>query len=151
MAYTTAAQVSNGMKITIINLQKKVPIYPQKIKKPILKALKEEGEKEEGEITVCFTNDALIRKLNARYLRKNKPTDVLAFDITNPKDKGQLSADIVISSDTAIRNARVFKTTPFYELSLYSIHGLLHLLGYNDHSRKDKKIMRGKELKYVHT
>ena len=144
-------KVFNGVEITVIDLQKKIPVYPQKIRKLILETLKKEGLKKRGEITVCFTNDALIRKLNARYLRKNKPTDVLAFDITNSKDKRQLSADIVISSDTAIRNARIFKTTPFYELSLYSIHGLLHLLGYDDHSRKNKKIMRGKELKYVHT
>jgi len=121
------------------------------IKKLISKALKEEGVEKEGEITICFANDTLIRKLNARYLKKNKPTDVLTFDLTNFQDKRQLFADIIISTDTAIRNARVFKTAPLYELSLYSIHGLLHLLGYDDHSEESRKIMRGKELKYVHT
>jgi probable rRNA maturation factor len=71
--------------------------------------------------------------------------------MANPKEQGSLSADIIVSTDTALRNAKIFKTTPSYELSLYSIHGLLHLLGYDDHSLKDRKIIREKELEYVHT
>ncbi|MFA5177849.1 MAG: rRNA maturation RNAse YbeY, partial [Candidatus Omnitrophota bacterium] len=65
------------MKITIKNLQKKVPIYPARIKKSILRALKDEGLKKQGEITVSFVSDKLIAKLNFKYLKKKKPTDVL--------------------------------------------------------------------------
>lgn len=141
----------NRVKITIINLQEKIPVYPQRIKKSILKTIKGEGIKKEGEITICFVTDAVIRKLNFRYAKKNKPTDVLAFDLTHPENKGKLSADIIVSSDTAIRNAKIFKTSASYELNLYSIHGLLHLLDYDDRLKRDKKVMREKEAKYVHT
>ena len=139
------------VRITIKNLQKKVFIQPQKIKKIINNVLKKERAKDRGEINICFINDALIRKLNKKYLKQDSFTDVLAFNIGNPEEKGGLYADILISADTALRNAKIFKTTPSYELKLYSIHGLLHLLGYDDHSLKDQKIIREKELEYVHS
>jgi len=63
----------------------------------------------------------------------------------------QASADIVISTDTAVRNARIFKTNRFYELHLYLVHGLLHLLGYDDSNRKQIQLMRRKEREYVNT
>ena len=122
------------VRITIRNLQKKVFVYPQKIKEIINRILKEEKIKGKGEITICFINDTLIRKLNKKYLKKDSPTDVLAFNIADPKERGGLYADILISTDTALRNAKTFNTTPLYELKLYSIHGLLHLLGY-DHEK----------------
>lgn len=138
------------VRITILDLQKKILINPGRIKRIVNNVLKLEKAKSKGELTISFTTDALIQKLNKKYLKKNAPTDVLAFDITTPKEKKELIADIVVSTDTALRNAKVFNTTPFYELNLYSIHGLLHLLGYDDHSSKNRKLMRKKELKYVH-
>jgi probable rRNA maturation factor len=138
------------LKITIKNLQKKVPVYPARIKKSILRAIKQEGLKKQGEITVSFVNDRLISKLNQRYLKKKYPTDVLAFNMAeSPKSKNML-ADIIVSADTALRNARIYGTSAPYELSLYSIHGLLHLLGYNDQAPKERLLMRKKELKYAH-
>lgn len=139
------------VRITIQNLQKKVFVNPQKIKKIISKVLKKESVKSKGEVTISFINDVLIHRLNKKYLKKNFSTDVLTFDIANPKEKGKLYADILISAETALRNAKIFKTTTAYELSLYSIHGMLHLLGYDDHSLKNQKVMRKKELEYVHT
>lgn len=136
-------------KITIKNLQKKIPIYPIRIKKSILKALKQEGQISKGQLSVSFVTDSLIRKLNSKYSKKNIPTDVLAFDMNIDKKKKELFGDIVISVDTAIRNAKVFKSTPAYELNLYAVHGVLHLLGYGDHSPKERIIMRKKEFKYV--
>ena len=58
-------------------------------------------------------------------------------------------ADIMISTDQAILQARSFKTTPGYELLLYVAHGLLHILGFNDHSPEQIKLMRKKESEYV--
>ena len=133
------------MKISIKNLQKNIPIDPGSIKKAVLKTWSLEGIKKSGEITFCFVNDKQIKELNLRYLGKNNPTDVLAFDITErPKDRNRILADIVISTDRAIDNAREFKTAPLYELYLYVIHGLLHILGYDDKNRKLRKVMEEK-------
>ena len=138
------------VRVTVKNLQKKVSLRPREIKKIISKVLQSEKKGIKGEINVSFVNDPLIRKLNKKYLKKDSPTDVLAFNIGDIKEETKLYADILISADTALRNAKIFKTTPDYELKLYSVHGILHLLGYDDHSLKDKKIIRKKELKYVH-
>jgi len=134
------------LKITIINLQKKIPIYPARIKKSILKALKNEGVKG-TEITVSFVTDRAISRLNLKYLGKNNPTDVLAFNLAD--DQKSITGDIIISAETAQRNSRIYKTSSQYELNLYSVHGCLHLLGYDDNNPKNTKIMRRKEILYA--
>lgn len=137
------------MKIIIKNFQKKIPINPARIKKKILKVFSEEALKKSCEITICFVNDKKIRELNLKYLAKNEATDVLAFDITDKKDKDKMFADIVISTDTALRNAGIYKTTALDEVNLYLVHGALHLLGYDDRSLRDRQLMRKKEKIYV--
>ena len=130
------------MKIIIKNLQKKIPINPKRIKKAALKTLFSEGLKKSGEITICFVNDKEIKELNLFYLGQNKPTDVIAFVIL--ANRKEILADIAISTDTAARNAKIFKTTPLYEIHLYVIHGILHILGYADKTTPQRRIMQGK-------
>lgn len=132
------------MKVIIKNLQKRIPISPIRVKETVLRALELKGAKIPGEITICFVSDKAIREFNLLYLAKDSPTDVIAFDNSNKKN--EILADILVSADTAVRNAGIFKTTPLYELYLYVVHGVLHLLGYNDTTLKQKKIMREKEL-----
>ena len=136
------------MEITIRNLQKKIPIHPLRIKKSILKALKKEGVSK-GEITVSFVNDKAISRLNSRYLKENKPTDVLSFDLAANSKEKIIVGDIIVSADTARSNSRIYKTSLNYELNLYALHGCLHLLGYDDNNPENRKIMRKKESLYV--
>jgi len=135
-------------KIIIKNLQKKISISPRIIRKAILNALAKEGVKKSGEITVCFVTDLLIKKLNLKFLRHSGPTDVISFDISN--DPKKFMADIAVSTDTAIRNAKIYSTTPGQEALLYAIHGTLHLIGYDDSNPAQRSIMRKKELLYGH-
>ncbi|MCX5705234.1 MAG: rRNA maturation RNase YbeY [Candidatus Omnitrophica bacterium] len=134
--------------IIIKNLQKKISISPIRIKKAILNAILKEGVKKSGEITVCFVTDAQIKKLNVKFLKHNRPTDVISFDISN--DPNKFIADIAVSTDTAIRNSKAYHTTPRQELLLYAIHGILHLIGYNDSTAPQRAIMRRKESLYGH-
>lgn len=138
------------MKIAIKNFQKKIPVHPKKIKELILGVLSQEDRKNSGQITVCFVGDKKMKVLNLKYLHKNAPTDVLSFDLSAPEKQGALCADIVVSTDTAAQNAKKFKTTTSYELRLYVIHGLLHLLGYDDRTPREQILMRKKESRYVH-
>jgi probable rRNA maturation factor len=135
-------QISNGVKVIIKNLQKKIPIYPKRIKKAVLDTFASEGIKKLGEITVCFTTDNQIRELNLLYLGEYAATDVISFSLVNTKK--ELTADIAVSGESAIRNARIFKTTPAGELYLYVVHGVLHLLGYDDNTQRNRKIMQEK-------
>ncbi len=135
------------MKITIKNLQNKLPLGQTKIKNLIRRILKGENITASGWINICFVDNALIKKFNSKFLKSRSSTDVLAFNLGN-KRKIML-ADIMISTDQAILQARSFKTTPGYELLLYVAHGLLHILGFNDHSPEQIKLMRKKESEYV--
>ncbi len=134
-------------KVTVIkNLQKKIPISPKRIKKAVLKIFSLVGRNSlRSRITICFVDDKTIKKLNWKYLRKNSPTDVLAFENSDKKNPSYISADIVISTDTASHNAGIFKTTPVYELFLYITHGILHLLGYDDKTKKQRERMHKQE------
>jgi len=136
------------VKIIIKNLQKKLPVSPTRIKKAALNLLSRSGKyscriKKPGEITICLVSDTRIRELNLLYLGDGRATDVIAFDTS--ADKQELVADIAISTDAAMRNARAFKTTPASEVYRYVIHGLLHILGYDDNNKRNQAIMRKKE------
>jgi len=86
-----------------------------------------------GEVALVLTNDAPVRRLNARYRHKDKPTDVLSF----PGPGGEAGlGDIVISLDSAARNAPRFGRTLGEELQVLTLHGFLHVLGY-DHETDD--------------
>ncbi|MBI5145251.1 MAG: rRNA maturation RNase YbeY [Candidatus Omnitrophica bacterium] len=136
-------KMKGGVKIIIKNLQKKIHLNPKRIKVAVLKLLSLEGRKKSGEITICFFNDRQIREFNLFYRGRDVATDVIAFD--NSVHKKEISGDIAVSCETAIRNARIFKTTPLSEIYLYVIHGLLHIIGYNDNNKKNRLIMQKKE------
>ena len=107
-----------------------------------------------GEVALVLTTDAPVRRLNARYRHKDKPTDVLSF----PGPGGEAGlGDIVISLDTAARNAPRFGRTLGQELQVLTLHGFLHVLGY-DHETDDgtmdrlerrlrRKLMGGRETR----
>jgi probable rRNA maturation factor len=137
------------VKITLQNQQSKVSLQTKKIKKLILKVLKGERIKESGWINVCFVNNSQIRKFNAKFLKVKGVTDVLAFNLSDENKKNFILADIMVSAQEALIQARNLKTTLYYELSLYVVHGLLHILGYGDHTAVQIKLMRKKESQYV--
>jgi probable rRNA maturation factor len=85
-----------------------------------------------GEVGVALVTDARIRRLNARYRRKDAATDVLSF----PAD-GTLG-DIVIATGVARRQARQAGHSYATELRVLALHGLLHLLGYDHDDPQDR-------------
>ena len=122
-----------------------------RVKKLVLKILKGEGFNKGGYINICFMDNNLIKKLNTRFLAAHKATDVIAFNLSDKKTKSFILADIAISTESAIDNAGNFKTTPEDELMLYVAHGILHILGFNDHTRAQTLLMRNKERTYVNS
>lgn len=81
-----------------------------------------------GELALVLTGDRAIRRLNARYRKKDKATDVLSF----PGEGGELGlGDVVISVESAARNARSLGRSLARELDVLALHGLLHALGHD--------------------
>jgi probable rRNA maturation factor len=100
-----------------------------------------ELELEHAELSVFLTDDRRIHELNRRYREKDKPTDVLAFELDrsgSSEDGAQCLGDVVISLDTASRQAKSKRLPLLHEVRLLLAHGLLHLLGF-DHARPAQK------------
>ena len=145
-------------EIAIKNLQKKVPLKASLLTRAAKTTLRRERVTRAA-LSLVFVTDARMTALNRRYLKRNHSTDVLAFDLSGgpagqPRTRTQkhIVGEIVISTHTAASNARRFKTSVHRELALYVIHGVLHLLGYDDHARRDVTRIRKKEeelLKHI--
>jgi probable rRNA maturation factor len=98
-------------------------------------------------ISLVVVDDPTIHDLNRRYLDHDYPTDVLSFPL---EDRGDyLEGEVVASADTAAREALNQGCTAADELTLYIIHGLLHLVGYRDKSAEEASRMRAAEKHYL--
>jgi probable rRNA maturation factor len=88
-------------------------------------------------------DDATIRPINARHLGHDYATDVLSFLLERTGDR--LEGEVIVSAETAHRDAPRYHWTPADELLLYVIHGTLHLVGYDDLEPELKRRMRTQE------
>ena len=111
-----------------------------------LKDTIENEKKKVGDINYIFCSKQYLKKMNNDYLSKNYETDVISFDFS--KDN-KISGDIYISSETVKKNSIIFNVAFSNELKRVMVHGLLHLLNYNDKSKQELKIMREKENFYI--
>ncbi|MBK5209202.1 MAG: rRNA maturation RNase YbeY [Flavobacteriaceae bacterium] len=98
----------------------------------------------EGELNYIFCDDDYMLKLNVEFLEHNTLTDIISFDYTMGK---LISGDIFISVERVQENAKIFNQTFDNELNRVIIHGVLHYMGFNDKTMKDKEIMRVEEDK----
>jgi probable rRNA maturation factor len=128
------------MKLQIKNSQNKIKIDKRKIRSTALKILKS-LDCADKEISLSFVDDENIRLLNKQYLGKDKATNVISFSLQegeygniNP----QILGDIIVSVETAQRDALYGKLTIAQEIDFLIIHGILHLLGYH-HENTTKK------------
>ena len=134
--------------IGIRNNQRTLPIRSAKIRRIAEMVLEHLRLGKEIRVNILFLNDVRMAELHKRYLGKEEPTDVLAFSMREGKTlKGDLRllGDIAISTETALRQAKRFHSNVDRELTLYVIHGILHLLGYEDRKKRARLKMRQKE------
>lgn len=99
-----------------------------------------------GDIMFVFCDDQFLLKKNIKYLNHDTLTDVISFDYSN---ENKVSGDILISIERVKENAKLYNQTFYTELNRVMAHGLLHLLGYNDKSKEEAKIMQSKENYYL--
>ena len=131
--------------VRIRNLQRRVRVPRQKIM--TLVQLAAPPEWSGNEVSVAIVNDSRMRELNSRFTGTDAATDVLAFPLERGRgaSEGDVLGEIVASGETALREAAERGVPPEAELALYVIHGVLHLLGYRDHTDADRNRMYRKE------
>lgn len=136
------------MDITISDYQKKLRLNASRARH-LVKLILKHLNIQRATLTLVFVSRQKMRALNKNYLKRNHETDVLAFDLRDDAGRSrkqkEIMGDIVISTDAAVKNARIFGMPVHTELVLYITHGILHLSGYDDHAPGDLKKMRQKE------
>ena len=99
-------------------------------------------------INFIFCSDAYLQKINKKYLGKTYLTDVISFD-NRTKSTKNINGDIFVSVERVKNNKTTYKTTYKEELARVMIHGTLHLIGYKDKKKSEKKLMTEKENFYL--
>ncbi len=119
------------------------------MKKNLKKCLKIEKVKN-ARFNVILTDNKEIKEINAKYRNINKETDVISFALEDEKEENtflnkRILGDIYISVDKAKSQSKEYGHSLIRELSFLSVHGLLHLLGYDHIEKEDEKIMFEKQ------
>jgi probable rRNA maturation factor len=117
--------------VVLLNRQRRRRVSPARLRRVLDGAA--EALRVSGEVSLVLAGDRLLRRLNRDYRGRDRPTDVLSF----PGDGGEAGlGDVVISVETARRNARRLGRTLLQELDVLTLHGFLHVLGH-DHESDD--------------
>ena len=99
-----------------------------------------------GDINIIFCSDNYLLDINLKYLGHDYFTDIITFDYC---ESNILSGDLFISVDSVRDNAIFYNTKFEEELNRVMVHGVLHLIGYDDHTDSEKALMRSKEDYYL--
>jgi probable rRNA maturation factor len=118
------------------------------LKKIIVGVLASEGIRK-GFVSVVPASDKVLRKLNRIFHKRNRPTDVLAFDYSAVTDLKFIAGDVFVSVDVARRVSKQLGISFKEELVRYCIHGVLHLIGYDDTTAAKKKKMWQRQESHV--
>jgi len=119
--------------VSLQNKQKKETIDTGRLRRSLKRILKE-LKRENSEVTVLIVDDEQIQAINRDYLDRDRPTNVISFAMTEGVGGNlhpEVLGDIIISAETAARDAITGGLPLMDEMEFLLIHGLLHLLGYN--------------------
>tara|TARA_Y100000739_G_scaffold229363_1_gene243817 strand:+ start:1188 stop:1634 length:447 start_codon:yes stop_codon:yes gene_type:complete len=99
------------------------------------------------ELSLILSNRNYLNQLKIKYFNQNYYTDVIAFNLNNQDE--DIIGEIYVSIDDIKQNAKKFNVTFNDEFKRIIIHGLLHIIGYNDDTQNKKKLMTSLENKYM--
>ena len=122
------------------------PDHPESVKIWLKNVIREE-QKAEGDIIYIFTSDEHVHTINKDFLQHDTLTDIITFGTS--QDRKIISGEIYISIDRIKENAGKINQPMQRELSRVMVHGVLHLIGYNDKTVPEKTEMTAKEDYYL--
>jgi probable rRNA maturation factor len=135
------------MKVSIAVPQDVVEVDRGQMRQAARAVLDGEGVRD-YEISLAFVDNPTVHALNKRYLDHDEPTDVLSFPLSDAGAK-KLSGELVIGAEVAREQAAARGHELQAELTLYVIHGLLHLVGHDDQTEAGARKMRERERHYL--
>lgn len=99
-------------------------------------------------LNIIFCDDEYLLSINRQFLQHDYYTDIITFDLS-PSRKAPIEAELYISIDRVKENATLIGDPYYKELHRVIFHGLLHLMGHGDKTKKDKEVMRNLENKLI--
>ena len=136
----------NMIDIEFTDRQSNLAVDARRLQQAAQAILQDHGP-EKIRLSIAVVDNATIHELNMRFLEHDYPTDVLSFSLENHED--QLEGEVVVSADMALEQAGEYGAQPEDELLLYVIHGVLHLVGFDDKSPESSQQMRAAEKIYL--
>jgi probable rRNA maturation factor len=136
------------MSAAVTNRQASVGVSPARLARTAERALAALG-RAAGDVDVLVVDDPAIRRLNRTHRGVDRRTDVLAFPLETPRTPSPLVGQIVISAETARRQARGLDVPLAAELDLLVTHGVLHLVGYDDRDPVEARLMHERERRIL--
>lgn len=131
------------LRVHVENHQKALPIRKRLIQHIACRLCEYLGVEREH-LSIYFVTEKKISSLHDRFFQDPTPTDCISFPMEAP-----YLGEIIICPSVAIAYAAAHNLDPYRETILYLVHGLLHLIGYDDLSPKDRKVMRKMETKCI--
>jgi probable rRNA maturation factor len=132
--------------VSITSRQKTLKVDRRRICRAVRAIVRDAGIAE-ARISVAVVDDATIARLHDQFLNDPDPTDVLSFLLE--RSAKALEGEVVASADTAKAYAPQYGCTPEEELLRYVIHGVLHLVGYDDTTPRKRTEMKKREEEYL--
>jgi rRNA maturation RNase YbeY len=128
----------------VLDRQRRLAVRPRRLARAADRTLAALG-RPGGDVEILIVDDGEIRRLNAAWRGVGRATDVLAFPLEVAPAAGGLVGQVVISAETARRQARAVGVAPALELELLVTHGVLHLVGYDDRDPVEARLMHERE------
>ena len=136
----------SAVQIAVANEQTTLAVDETKVRAAIASVLQDSAYRS-AHISVALVDDLTIHELNRQYLQHDYPTDVLSFMLD--ENETHLEGELVVSTDTAVRNAVEYGWSAENEMLLYLVHGALHLVGYLDKSPEECAAMHAAEVTHL--
>ena len=102
-----------------------------------------------GKINVVLVDSSTIQQYNRDFLHHDYPTDTISFPIEDRRSDGHLEGEVLVCTEIARERAEEFGWTAEEELLLYVVHGMLHLVGFDDATPEQRTVMQEKEWNYL--
>lgn len=137
----------DGIEIDVSDTQAQLRVDPAALARLALRVLRGEGVTKAA-VSIALVDDARIHEINREHLGHDWSTDVITFRLSDD-DEDVLAGELVISAEMAATTACAAGCDPDAELSLYLVHGLLHLCGLDDRTAADAAVMRRREAEVL--
>jgi probable rRNA maturation factor len=134
--------------IPVANRQRRVPVGAAQVREVVRTVFREEDGGDPW-VSVALVNDRVIADVNRRWLGHEGPTDSIAFAFDDDPGTDGTRGEVVVSAETALREARARGLDPREELLLYVAHGVLHLLGWEDDTPARRRSMNARARRLV--